>query len=203
MIFSDTQIDILKEIINISVGKSTGLLNKLIGKRVKLKVPSIKILSLDQLKEIINSSGKNQVSSVVMPFKGEFSGMVEMIFPTSSAITLVDLFTQEESFTDDIDILRSSALSEIGNIILNSLIGNISNMLSTRLRYSIPKYFEGSSDDIINIYDCQSDVIIYANTYFSIQNVEIQGNFIIFLEVKSIKRLLELIDDFGTKLDDE
>ena len=49
MSMTPEQIDALKELINIGVGKAAAMLNQMVNIRVHLKVPFVKVLTLSKL----------------------------------------------------------------------------------------------------------------------------------------------------------
>ncbi len=193
MIFTDLQLDVLTEIINVGVGKSAGQLNKLLGKRVHLHVPTVEIISGDEFLKRMQPD-RARVSSINMSFHGSVTGVAELIFPTKSVQAMLDLIIDESAITDDLDQLRSSTLSEIGNIILNSLIGTVANEFKVRLSYSIPVYSEGRLYDL-SVHNCTSDTnMIVGHTRFSVVDMDIEGTFLLNLEINSCQNLLGLID---------
>lgn len=195
MMFTDYQMDILTEIINVGVGKSASQLNKLLHKRVHLFVPTVEVISGEEfLKRMLPDP--ERVSAINMSFNGQVSGLAELVFPTKSVQSMLDLIIDESAITDDLDLLRSSTLSEIGNIILNSLIGTVANQFKVRLNYSIPIYSEGRLYDL-SVQFCHPDTeMIIGHTRFSVVDMDIEGTFLLNIEIDSRQNLLDMIDNF-------
>jgi len=194
MYLSDIQLDFLKEIINIGVGRSASVLNKVVKNRVTLQVPIVQIVKLNDITEHIGTSVDQTLSIVSMNFQGELTGKAELIFPSSSAVKIVDLLTDKVYPNLEMDNLRSSSLNEVGNIVLSALIGSIGNILKIRFKYSIPKYKECHSSEIVNNYDPESEFVIFAETHFFIKDNNIDGSFILFFVVKSFEHFIDLIN---------
>ena len=195
MIFNDLQMDILTEIINIGIGKSAGQLNKLLHKRVHLYVPTVEIISgTEFLNRMLPERGR--VSSINMSFQGPVTGIAELVSPTKSVQSMLDLIIDESAITDDLDLLRSSTLNEIGNIILNSLIGTVANQFKIRLNYSVPVYSEGRFYDL-SAHLCTPDInMIVGHTRFSVVDMDIEGTFLLNLEINSSQNLMSMIDQY-------
>lgn len=197
LIFED-QIDALKEIVNIGIGKAANTLNMMTGKHIELHVPEVKLLLNDDLINEINDKNNNlALSSINLNFKGTINGSARLIFPTESASKLVATFTDEsDNSIDDLDTIRSATLSEIGNIVLNSLIGTISNLLKINLTYTPPNYSESPLDKILSVdsknYEASN---LFARTKFSIAELQISGDFVLFFAVGSLDNLLKLINE--------
>ena len=50
---SAEEIDALRELINIGVGRAAGALNDMVGAHVELRVPSVRLVSTADIKEVI------------------------------------------------------------------------------------------------------------------------------------------------------
>lgn len=189
------QIDAIQEIVNIGVGRAASVLNEMLEAPIRLQVPYIKIGSpLDFQSEMETRLGGEQVAAVRQDFSGSFSGLAELVFPTDSASILAAVLTGEELGTPDLDAVRIGTLSEIGNILINSVIGSISNILNQRLDYAIPSYIEDTVENLINVGDNQQDnTILLAQTQFSIEQLQIRGDIILVFEVGSFDVLLDAI----------
>lgn len=196
------QIDVLKEMINIGVGQAANMLNSISGKHVKLEVPIVKILNFDELsEELINIGFINDLSCVTLTFSGSINGSSKLIFQTEQASKLVFAFTDYEPDELDFDEIQAETLSEIGNIVLNSLLGSISNLMNTTFNYSIPIYLTGTIDQILSsdISFSESGIILYARTHFKIETFEINGDFILFIDIKTVPNLTVAINNFIEK----
>ncbi|MEQ8541120.1 MAG: chemotaxis protein CheC [Coleofasciculus sp. D1-CHI-01] len=189
------QIDAIQEIVNIGVGRAASVLNEMLEAPIRLQVPYIKIGSpLDFQSEMETRLGGEQVAAVRQDFSGSFAGLAELVFPTDSASILAAVLTGEELGTPDLDAVRIGTLSEIGNILINSVIGSISNVLNQRLDYAIPSYIEDTVENLINVGDNQQDnTILLAQTQFFIEQLQIRGDIILVFEVGSFDVLLDAI----------
>lgn len=200
MELSDIQFDALREIINIGVGRSAASLNQFLNKRISLQVPDVEVLSYDQVKMRFSTMQNAKLSIVKMGFKGELTGLSELVFPTKGAAEIVRLIGDSSDGTDALDNqIKTNILTEIGNVILNALIGTLSNLLKTRMRYTIPQYFECEPNQLIDNNLTASNYVIYAETHFRVVNEDITGSFILFLEVGSFERLSTMLNFFINK----
>ncbi len=189
------QIDVLKELINIGVGRAAGMLNEMIQSRVLLQVPYVKIFTPHTLQEEINKLGSGKLSTVRLSFKGPFSGIASLVFPPDSAGKLVDVLTGEEAGETDLDSIRIGTLTEVGNIILNGVMGSIGNVLEKHINYSVPTYLENNIEQLLLADNVDAEtIILLAHTRFTIEKLQIEGDIILLFEVGSFDALLEAID---------
>ncbi len=187
--------DALIELINIGVGRAAGMLNQMTSHQISLRVPSIALVTIEDLGRAMGGRTDDLLAAVKMGFTGTFSGTAALIFPTASAAQLVSCLTDEELGTPDLDALRAVTLIEVGNIVVNCVMGSITNMLSEQVRYSLPVYQEGSivslvSSDTENV----DEWMLLVQTRFSIEQLQIEGDIVLILEVGSLDALFAGID---------
>jgi chemotaxis protein CheC len=135
------------------------------------------------------------VSSVQMAFHGSLDGSAFLIFPQASALKLVTLLTGDESRPEDLDSIRSGTLTEVGNILINSVVGTLSNVLGRPLQYSLPVYAE---EPVVGLLSAQRreeyPLILLAKTSFVIRQMQIEGNLLLIFELKSFDSLLAALE---------
>ena len=199
MKLTTNQLDILTELINIGVGQAAGMLNSMIEYRIKLQIPGLKLLSLSELQQQLNAKfSLGRLSSVQLEFSGLFSGTTQLIFPTDSAAILVEVITGEESETPSLNELKIATLTEVGNILINGVMGSISNILTQRIHYNLPCYIEADIDHLLPLPMSDAEqFFILAQTRFDISEIDVQGDIILFFNVDSFQSLLVAIDNAG------
>lgn len=186
------QQDIFKEITNIGVGKAANLLNTIINKHINLELPEIKQISTSNIIEVLEVPNISKYSSISMKFHGDISGISTLLFSSIDANLLVNTFVSKNEIEDDLDSLKSGVLNEIGNIVLNSLVGSISNFINKNFIYDVPIYKEGILDNVF-IDEFNTSELLVAKTKFNIEKLEISGQFILLLDKKSLDKLISLI----------
>lgn len=196
MKLSAGQLDVLTEMINIGVGLAASVLNDMVQAHVQLQVPRIRVLSPEEFVAEISKESKDDLASVQLPFKSEtFSGRAMLIFPPESASKLVSLLTEETQTGLNLDEERSSTLAEIGNILLNGVMGSISNILSKKLDYSLPYFREDSLKNVLEINGGEEyAAVIVAETHFSVLEHNIEGDVLILLGTRSLDALKTILN---------
>lgn len=199
--------DILKELFNISVGKAADMLSEIINKKILLNVPNMEILDTKNKKIKLNNylpdvlEGTLMVSSI--SFNNNLTGKANLIFPVKKIRTFINLCLNEEdcdnhiNFTDvDFDIIK-----EVGNIILNCIIGEVGNFLAIDLNYTLPEVKVFNKIDFSkDIEDKENMYIVLLYITFIIDETEIEGAVIIDLTFNSLNKLIEKIDVIKDKL---
>jgi chemotaxis protein CheC len=145
---------------------------------------------------MLNRFNSQSISAVRLGFSGSLSGTAELMFPTDSASVLVAVLTGEDLDSPDLDAVKIGTLSEIGNIVINGVIGSISNILEERMEYKIPSYCEDTIENLLLSGRNMTDdvVFILAQARFAIAQLEIVGDIILIFEMKAFDNLLKAID---------
>ncbi len=198
MKLSTRQLDALQELVNIGIGQAAGVLNDMIDSPIRLQIPYLQILTpIDVEEELEQHLNGEPIAAVQLKFTGSFGGIAQLVFPTNSAALLVTMLTGEEG-THDLDSVKIGTLSEVGNIVINGVMGAISNVLQQRLNYSIPTYSEGTIASLLISGGLATDtVVLLAQTSFMIERLHIEGDIILIFNVNSFDTLLTAINQLA------
>src|SRR5512135_3103507 len=85
---TEYQLDALRELINIGVGRAAKVLSEMVNARIILQVPFIKLLTPENLRREMGHLGEGLLAAVRLGFKGPFSGTAALVFPSDSASKL-------------------------------------------------------------------------------------------------------------------
>ena len=194
MKLSDKQIDALAEVIAIGMGRGAGVLNTMLQSHLTLQAPEIRILELDEYLEQLHGVNSDRLSAVQLGYQGACSGKAQLLFPTANASKLVTMLTGEALDSDDFDLIQAGTLSEVGNIVINGVLGTISNLLGQHFVYSVPTYLEERADSLL----CTPDrgkgyTVLLARTRFTLERYQIEGDLLLLFEVGALDELLEAL----------
>jgi len=87
---------------------------------------------------------------------------------------LVRAVVGHEAPLEDIGSLEDEALAETGNIILNSWIATIANLLKRSLQMSLPVVIRGASKQMLRGEEAQT-LVLFLDIQFEISTRNIQG----------------------------
>lgn len=195
--------DMLTEMFNIGVGKAASLLSDIIDRKILLDVSQIDIFSCEGQKEDLGkflskvSEGALMVSSI--QFEEKIAGQANLIFPTDKMRIFINLCMNQETYNDENDTnftdVDFDIIKEIGNIVLNSIMGELGNFLDITFSYSMPmvKVFDRTSFEK-GIDDREWLCIIMLYVTFIIDGTEIKGAIIIDLTLDSLYELMRIIE---------
>jgi chemotaxis protein CheC len=135
---SPFHLDILKEIGNIGAGNAATALSVLIGKKVDMEVPSVKVISLNEITEVLGGAD-NVVAAIFFRVEGDVPASFFFIQHIDEAIKLVNDITNEKN--EDLQSLSElsiSALQEIGNILTGSYLSALSDFTNITMVPTVP-----------------------------------------------------------------
>lgn len=195
MNISEEQLDAITEIFNIGVGRAAHTLSSILSSHIQLQIPTISIFTDPDYSELKHHFNLDRVSAVTMDYDSHFSGSVFLMIPPESAAVLVSTLVDEEPSPIHMDPVREGALCELGNMIINNLMGSISNFLMETVSYSLPEYKEDTFENILaGKTETDGSSICIANTTMTIEELKVHGNLIVLFKVGHLEKLLASID---------
>ncbi|MCJ8006287.1 chemotaxis protein CheC [Lederbergia wuyishanensis] len=145
-------LDVLKEIGNIGAGNAATALSVLVGKNIDMKVPSVRIVSFDEMLEM--AGGHNTVvTAVYLRVEGDASGSMFFILPIEQATKYVQILTGDTSFSfknPPYSEMGLSAMQELGNILSGSYLSSLSDFTGLDLFPSVPSISIDMADAILS-----------------------------------------------------
>jgi chemotaxis protein CheC len=189
---SELEADALRELVNIGVGRAASTLNDMLEHHISLEIPQIQVVEKPQLPAFFTSSDTAVIASVYLAFQGELNGIVALVFPLQKASILASALTGEDPATIAVE-LRQEVLIEIGNIVLNNVMGSIGNMLEKELTYNVPTYEEHSVERLIIESTIPTDSILLAHTQFSIKNIDVAGEIVVMFDQTTMQSLYDTL----------
>jgi len=190
--------DALTEIVNIGVGRAASSLRKMIGDQVTLSVPAIDIVSQRRAARLISEREAAELVAVRQDFDGAFAGRALLIFPESNSLELVRAVTGESLSAEDLAEMEREALTETGNVILNSCLATIANMLKRSLAMTIPEVLHGNSATLFEIENAEDEdgLVLFLYIDFAVRKRDIRGYIAMIMDIPSLEKLKELLDEF-------
>ncbi|MEE9382778.1 MAG: chemotaxis protein CheX [Nannocystaceae bacterium] len=194
-IIDDQGLDVLTEIVNIGVGRAAAVLNRVVNAHVSLSVPSIELVSRGELAQRMTggAGADEKLSWVELGFDGDMQGAASLMFPRDDAEKLVSALVGE-AVEADWDEARVGTLTEVGNIVLNGIMGSLANMSGCRLNYTVPTCSEGTVEVASQVHGTSSDcVCLVASARFVISALGLDGSVVLFFDLEQIGGLVETL----------
>ena len=191
MKLTENQYDAFKEVVNIAVGQAAEVLSLMIDKKIHITVPTINLLVRDDLIALLSENCGDQAIGVSIAYDGVLAGKATLFFSNQEGKALVarllsihqEADWSEEWTVPSLDQEHSysfsdsdkEAISEIGNMLINALLGSVSNMVESNFNYQVPELAE-DIDFAQEFMDVHPDKLAFViETNFSDETGEIKG----------------------------
>lgn len=181
----ENSIDILTEFTSIGLGRAGALLNDLLEGHVDLDVPTVDFRGPEVTVDRLGRYSSERLSVVRLAFTGSLEGSGLLVFAPDCAANLVAVLSGEEEPDEDLDSLKQATLSEVGNIVLNSLMGTLANLLDRSFDYRVPSYFEADPAQLVQ----GGTQLMCVNSAFSTQGRTIEGEILLKFTDESLSLL--------------
>ena len=190
--------DALSELVNIGVSRAASGLRAMVGEPVSLSVPSVEVVNRRAAATLIQERESDQLIAVRQDFTGVFSGRALLIFPQANSLALVQAVAGDELSAEDILALETEALAETGNVVLNSCLATMANMLQQPLDVSLPQVIRGDGPIFFELNEQvnENGVVLFLYINFAISGRDIRGYIAMLMDLPSLEALKLLIGEF-------
>jgi chemotaxis protein CheC len=190
--------DALTELVNIGVSRAAANLRKMVGEEVLLSVPSVEIISHRTAATVIREREGDKLVAVRQDFAGAIQGRALLIFPQANSLELVRAVLGGDPPAEELAEMEREALSETGNVILNSCLATMANMLQRSLTLSLPLVLHGDGGKLLGHAEAEVDncLVLFLYINFSVRNRSIRGYIAMVLDLPSLEALKVLVGEF-------
>lgn len=206
---SELEHDALVEIFNIGVGQAAAAMSGIVGEEVTMSVPSITFLSRSEAAQLLEQAHRRngtaagatgpqaRICGVSQHYEGAFQTEAILMFPEDKSLEIVRLMVGESVPLAELTEMEQEAMSEIGNIILNSCVGTLANLFQHELHGSLPVYQVGSGDEILDATGSRADtVVMMLHIDFILEKHQIHGYVAFILDVTALHDLKQQIENY-------
>jgi chemotaxis protein CheC len=192
---SELEHDALVEIFNIGVGQAAAAMSGIVNEAVTMSVPSISFLNRADAAALLGHRDEQRICGVSQHYAGAFQTEAILMFPEDKSLEIVRLMVGELVPLSELTEMEQEAMSEIGNIILNSCIGTLANIFEQELQGSLPVYHVGTSEDILDASGTAAEsVVMMLHIDFILEMHQIHGYVAFILDVSALHDLKEQIN---------
>lgn len=189
------QEDALREVVNVGIGRAAASLSELIGMRIELTMPRVRLCRLEELNASEAGEGEPWNIVIAQDFDGRITGRASLVFPRHSGLELARLLTGVEHSVDELDLELSGILTEVANIVLNGVLGSLANALDSNLTFSLP-WFSGEQKGaslpaiLASRFSRPPESLVVADALFQVRQRAISSRLALVFELGSIEAVL-------------
>lgn len=188
-------LDGIAELMNIGVGRGAAELGEMMGLSVQLTVPSVAVVSDASLPQLPQQFDRGLWSAVHLGFDGPFQGSAALMFAEAGAGSLVSVLEADERTRRVLDGRSERTLIEVGNIVLNSVVGSFSNILTQAVNFEVPYYQQGTVARLMaNEHYFGANTTLLARTHLTVRELSMDGVILVVLGLRSFEAVLERLN---------
>lgn len=198
---SDVHIDVLREIGNIGAGNAATSLAQLLNKQVDMKTPVVRIMNITDVDKAMGGPETPMVAILVELF-GDIHGIMMFVVGHQFTINLLQSLLGDEP-VDCLHLteMQSSALSEIGNIMIGAYVNAIASLANLNINISVPAVTADMIGSLLTVPAAEmgsaSDKIIFVEDDFKNDSDIITANMML---IPSLDSLATLMNGLGITL---
>jgi chemotaxis protein CheC len=194
--FSPRYADAFKEIFNIGMGRAANALSKLVYEKIKLSVPRLEVLPRAALEETVRENFSDDLALVRQDFSGGAKGIAFLLMSKESGMRLVSaLVSDGDRSGPEVSEADRELLVEVGNILINALVGSMGNTLGLSFDLERAKCEVGRMAEVVGQFDNHvADYVLLVETLFLMPGRHIGGNLFLMMTSEEMGNLLSGID---------
>ena len=198
---NEMHLDVLREIGSIGTGNAVTAISSLLNKKVQMGMPTVNLV---EFKDIANFVGgpENILVGVLVGISSDISGMMMFLIDLKTARHLADSVLSgvgsvsrgDENDPYGFGELELSTISEISNIMAGSYLGSLSGLTKLRIRQTVPMLQIDMANALLSVpaieFGKMADHVLYINSSFSVENVDVSGYFILVPDEESFSKIM-------------
>ena len=179
--------DVLKELGNIGAGNATSALAQLLGMKIDMSVPEVRLLEFKDVGDAMGGADHIMVGIYLM-VEGDVNGSMMFLLSDKSARNLVNKLMQQNSQDMNFSEIELSAMMEVGNIITGAYLNSIATMTNLTMVPSVDMCGAILSVPAIE-FGMEADKILLIDTQF-FDDIKMDGYFIMLPDLPSYSKIL-------------
>ena len=177
MAYSEIELDGLKEIVNIGGGNAATSISQMINSRVDMDVPEVEAMAYDELYQKIIADDV-EMHAVLSKIVGDIDGALLFVIADESGQKIAKMMLGSDD--NPSNEIIASAVTELTNILFNSFLRAIGDMLQIQLIASLPisryDFFGAIISSAYMAFDHYDEQILVIHNEFTYNNENLDAS---------------------------
>jgi chemotaxis protein CheC len=199
---SDIEQDALGESFNLALGQAAAVFADLVNEEIQLSVPTVEILEREalvkRLEELTGTKAAQDLCCIAQHYVAgkAFDTDTLLLFPEHGSLEIVRrMLGRTEIHLDQITELEQDALGEIGNIIINSCMSGLANILGTEVIGTLPGVQTIKPANLLDDHP-KNEVILVAKIGMTMLTHDVTGYVLFIMDVPSLTAFMSSVRSF-------
>jgi chemotaxis protein CheC len=188
-------LDLIREIGSIGTGNAATALSSMLNKTVRMTLPDVQILGYNEAIKFLGDP-EEIVAAILVKMTGEINGLMLFILKMDFINEVLSSVMQQE--IEDyyqLNVLETSALEEIGNIIISSYVNAMSTLSEVTINLSVPDIAVNMLGGILSVpmveFGYQTDKMMMISGQFVIGGNVLHSDLLMMPDIMSLNFLME------------
>ncbi|MBE5978930.1 MAG: chemotaxis protein CheC [Paenibacillaceae bacterium] len=188
-------LDLIREIGSIGTGNAATALSSMLNKTVRMTLPDVQILGYNEAIKFLGDP-EEIVAAILVKMTGEINGLMLFILKMDFINEVLSSVMQQE--IEDyyqLNVLETSALEEIGNIIISSYVNAMSTLSEVTINLSVPDIAVNMLGGILSVpmveFGYQTDKMMMISGQFVIGGKVLHSDLLMMPDIMSLNFLME------------
>ncbi len=177
MAYSEIELDGLKEIVNVGGGNAATSISQMINSRVDMDVPEVEVMAYDELYQKIIADDV-EMHAVLSKIVGDIDGALLFVIADKSGQKIAKMMLGSDD--NPSNEIIASAVTELTNILFNSFLRAIGDMLQIQLIASLPisryDFFGAIISSAYMAFDHYDEQILVIHNEFTYNNENLDAS---------------------------
>jgi chemotaxis protein CheC len=191
---TELQRDALQEITNVGMGRAGAALAQLLGTFVKLSVPRVQLVSVDELVAVLRDADPTGSATplVRQAFQSDISGEAVVFFGPDGRSELRELMGYDHPSTG----LEHEMLSDVANLLVGACVRSVFEQLGRSLSFSAPTFVDASAwlDLPERVKMAHWEVALLLHVHFRLEHGGFDAQLAMLLPDNAITRMTIALD---------
>jgi len=191
---SEQQRTLLQDMFVHGMTQAESVLEAMVAQPMQVAVDAVQVLDVPSLQQHVAENYDDNLSWVCMRFTGLVSGSVAMLFPSDSTTVLINTLTKSAMCSYEMDVFRMGTMTEVGNILMNGVMGKLCDTKQGEVSFDLPDYVELPAIDI-PVVKQKSSVVMTANAHFCVSGLYLSSLFMLQIDKESLASFLSVLEE--------
>ncbi len=192
MYFSQTDLDILKELGNVGAGNAATALSEMLNTEIDISVPTCEMISFSEMGDVVGGPEK-VILGILVQILGDLDGFVLMALDVDDAVNTLKILLDQDIASENVTIEDLEPMREVANILVGSYLDAIAYMTEFSVLPSVPEMTIDMAMAIMNVpalvYGEVGEEVLMLDTKFGGKAESIKGHFFLMPTIESYDKL--------------
>lgn len=197
MVMTPAQLDALQALVFIGMERAAETLNEMLHEPMRLRVSSLCLVPPHDLPATMAAGASKRLAAVQLGFRGSLVGTMAMFCPAASAAQLVLACTKDGHQVEYAvcNGLNVDAFSEVGTIVMTSIMDLCSSRLQQVLQYTLPLSSESTLDHYMRRNYAQAGRMVFlTDVCLTVAQLAVPSNMLLLVEASSFAAFLSALN---------